>query len=379
MILDNFDKTFIMNFITTYINMFFLFALLFFCLSNKTKAGAFKTALQFSALAYAFGIIVNTMKLFLTNNVFLFKIIIFVALLIHILLLTYTLVILIDIDIAKLVRKKLFREFILTLTLSLLFFMVIPYFHNDDNKICICLLMYLMFYIYLLVKYTIIFKKSYHLFKKKMDNYYSGDEIERIKWINNTFNFQLIVGILIPISCFFLLEESMIYFIFLIIFFAYYLYFAISLISYGFIYDRLYKPFSNSTIQELKTTKTGTVSKLESNLVQWINQKTFTKQGITIDETARMLGTNRNYLSKYINSTMNKTFNKWINQLRVEHSKTLMLENPKITINETAAETGFTDKSHFIRQFINETGKSPSQWRQETIKSHQCAEYTPKC
>ena len=102
---------------------------------------------------------------------------------------------------------------------------------------------------------------------------------------------------------------------------------------------------------------------IERNLPIFLNEKQFTQAGITIDDAAKTLGTNRGSLSKYINSVRNKSFSQWINELRIEYSKTLMRENPLLSLDEIAADSGFFDRSHFAKHFTQNTGIAPSVWR----------------
>jgi AraC-like DNA-binding protein len=96
-----------------------------------------------------------------------------------------------------------------------------------------------------------------------------------------------------------------------------------------------------------------------------VAEKRFTEEGITIDTPAARLGTNRNYLSRHINTVKQQTFRNWINTLRIEEAKTLMLQNPGITIGEIALRVGIPDKSNFTRSFGKQTSLSPQAWRKQ--------------
>jgi transcriptional regulator GlxA family with amidase domain len=53
----------------------------------------------------------------------------------------------------------------------------------------------------------------------------------------------------------------------------------------------------------------------------------------------------------------------WINTLRIEEAKTLMHQNPGMTIGEIALRTGIPDKSNFTRSFAKQTNLSPQAGR----------------
>ena len=54
---------------------------------------------------------------------------------------------------------------------------------------------------------------------------------------------------------------------------------------------------------------------------------------------------------------------KYINARRVRMAKSLMEEQPHLTIGEIGEITGFRDASTFYRNFLQQTGVSPAQYR----------------
>ncbi|GHT66837.1 hypothetical protein AGMMS50239_28970 [Bacteroidia bacterium] len=104
-------------------------------------------------------------------------------------------------------------------------------------------------------------------------------------------------------------------------------------------------------------------SVLDKQIEEWMADKGFTEPGITIDLLATRLCTNGKYLSVYINTRKNQTFREWINELRIEEAKILLLQYPEITGSEVACQTGFSDRSHFLRQFKKHTNTSPTEWK----------------
>jgi AraC family transcriptional regulator len=60
---------------------------------------------------------------------------------------------------------------------------------------------------------------------------------------------------------------------------------------------------------------------------------------------------------------MNLTFREWINRLRIEEAKRLLLDFPDMNVSEIALQTGFATQSHFSQQFRTITNLSPSNWR----------------
>ena len=132
----------------------------------------------------------------------------------------------------------------------------------------------------------------------------------------------------------------------------------------SYFYKKVADNFPHEDNFELDLPKNA-INIIESRLPKFIDEKYFKNARITIDETAKMLGTNRDYLSKYINSSKNKNFAQWINGLRVEYSKALMRKNPSMNLSDVAEAAGFTYPSRFIEHFTALTGIAPSKWRQE--------------
>jgi YesN/AraC family two-component response regulator len=108
---------------------------------------------------------------------------------------------------------------------------------------------------------------------------------------------------------------------------------------------------------------------LEKRIELWVAGKGFTEPGITIDILAAKLITNHKYLSTHINTCKKQTFRRWINELRIEEAKIILLQEPETALTEIADRTGYSDKSHFLRQFKEQTGVSSTEWRKQVHTS----------
>ena len=96
---------------------------------------------------------------------------------------------------------------------------------------------------------------------------------------------------------------------------------------------------------------------------EWMKADGYLHPGLTINELADMLHTNRTYLSAYINSTYHTNFRDWIAGLRLDYAKRLLVSQPELKIAVIAEKSGFQSASHFIRLFKEDTGCSPAKWR----------------
>ena len=90
---------------------------------------------------------------------------------------------------------------------------------------------------------------------------------------------------------------------------------------------------------------------------------------ISISEVAKLIGTNRSYLSDYLNHNCNSSFIDYINNLRLEHAEKLMKDDHTTSIDSISISSGFNSLSTFRRAFIKKHGITPSAYRQKLKES----------
>jgi AraC-like DNA-binding protein len=71
-------------------------------------------------------------------------------------------------------------------------------------------------------------------------------------------------------------------------------------------------------------------------------------------------------LSNYFNAHCNMTFSTWINELKIDYVKRLLVEEPDRTIFEIMMDSGYVSKAVFNGQFSKIVGMSPSEYRKRT-------------
>ena len=107
----------------------------------------------------------------------------------------------------------------------------------------------------------------------------------------------------------------------------------------------------------------GLDTKIGSQVEHWVQAKCYCNPDLTIKEVAAQMGTNRNYLSQYLNNTLDTTFQLWLNTLRIEEGKR-MLATEKMTIEEVGKQVGFPESYNFSRWFKTITGTTPRRFRE---------------
>lgn len=98
---------------------------------------------------------------------------------------------------------------------------------------------------------------------------------------------------------------------------------------------------------------------------RWCERGGYRTPGITIEQAAREMGTNRSYLSRYLNEVRRVTFYEWVAQMRIAEAQSLMKTHPSDTIEQIATRVGFSSLSTFSSTFKKMVGKSPNQWRNQ--------------
>ena len=86
---------------------------------------------------------------------------------------------------------------------------------------------------------------------------------------------------------------------------------------------------------------------------------------LTLQKLATCLGTNRQYLSNYINQEKSMTFYDYINDFRLEEAKNLLDGvdgGRQYSIEDISSLSGFNSYSTFLRAFAKKYGQTPSKY-----------------
>lgn len=99
------------------------------------------------------------------------------------------------------------------------------------------------------------------------------------------------------------------------------------------------------------------------------------KPHLTLSDLAIQVGTNRTYLSNYLNNTLQTTFYDYVNSYRLE-AAIAKLENPdpNATIAEVAESCGFNSLSTFRRVFTRAKGCSFAEYRRQILSAQDSKE-----
>jgi len=99
--------------------------------------------------------------------------------------------------------------------------------------------------------------------------------------------------------------------------------------------------------------------------IQYINRNYSEK--ITLDEVASSVYLSPAYFSKIFKEEMKCNFNTYLNQVRINKSKNLLM-NSKFSLVEIAGMVGYEDQSYFTKVFKKMTGLSPGKYREKRVR-----------
>ena len=84
---------------------------------------------------------------------------------------------------------------------------------------------------------------------------------------------------------------------------------------------------------------------------------------MTMEEMASRIGTNRTYISRIVNMKYGVSFREYLNTLRIEHAKKLLMSEPNSSMVSISGRCGFYGANQFIRKFREMEGVTPTVWR----------------
>lgn len=84
----------------------------------------------------------------------------------------------------------------------------------------------------------------------------------------------------------------------------------------------------------------------------------------SLNQLSSQFHVSSSYLSKVIKQEMKCTFSEYITNKRLEYAKELLLSHQNYMLWEISEKCGFTSQHYFCRVFKNQSGISPTQYRQ---------------
>ncbi|MFI3262866.1 MAG: AraC family transcriptional regulator [Rikenellaceae bacterium] len=271
-------------------------------------------------------------------------------------------------------RKRLKEAALCTLCLVIL--LTVNYLFIPEGAQHIALIAAAILYI---ITATILIVRFYRLYRetlRKAENYYSDNINKLFKWIPITIYVTLLLAFAIYILSF--ITNVSIIPLFLLMGILIYTSIFISLQNHMMNIAKIKMILLTSEHENIALSSTEQLysdtiemkcrdsKAVKKKLDKWIENKGFTQQGLTLDDLATELNTNRTYLSSYINECYNLTFRAWITSQRIEYSKKLLQDEDLLSAS-IAVMIGYSPNA-FIKTFTKAEGMTPTQWRSENKK-----------
>ena len=118
--------------------------------------------------------------------------------------------------------------------------------------------------------------------------------------------------------------------------------------------------------QKLQADDVDAITQKLARLMQ--EEQLFLSANLTLVQLAKKLGTNTSRLSQFFNDNLQTSFPSYLNTLRIDHAKTLLCADNKLSTEHIADLCGFNSLSTFYGAFKKVTGTTPAQYRQHAYQ-----------
>lgn len=108
----------------------------------------------------------------------------------------------------------------------------------------------------------------------------------------------------------------------------------------------------------------GLIRKLKDCMKE---KKMHTNDSLSLKDLAGELGITAHQLSQLLNERLSTNFNNFVNQYRIGDAKEMLVNEPERSVISIAFAVGFNTKSSFYYAFSRFTGKTPQEFRKESL------------
>jgi len=98
-----------------------------------------------------------------------------------------------------------------------------------------------------------------------------------------------------------------------------------------------------------------------------VRKKLFLQPQLKLNDLVSALNSNRNYVYQAINIDMGMSFSEYVNRLRIDYAKQLIIANPAVPFADIAIYSGFSSSISFYRNFRLYVKCSPQEFRNSHI------------
>ncbi|MFP4520647.1 MAG: helix-turn-helix domain-containing protein [Fibrobacterota bacterium] len=102
-------------------------------------------------------------------------------------------------------------------------------------------------------------------------------------------------------------------------------------------------------------------------IADYIRENVHDQAKMVLENIGKEFGLSSDYLSRIFKEETGYKLNEFVNSVRIEKAKELLLKNPDRKITDIAFDSGFGTLEHFVRQFRKSEGLTPSEYRRRKI------------
>ena len=123
---------------------------------------------------------------------------------------------------------------------------------------------------------------------------------------------------------------------------------------------------AESRVEAARTILRGSI---EDIITEWSQRedKPYVKESITLLDVAEDTKLSPRLLSEFLNKYYNVNFCTWINTLRIEEVKRLLVERPNLSLAEISDMVGFSDPASLSKIFKKLSDESPSSYKKRLL------------
>ncbi len=109
-------------------------------------------------------------------------------------------------------------------------------------------------------------------------------------------------------------------------------------------------------------------ARIGAAVASWVQDRSYVKNLPTLEDIAADVGVPPDQLSAYIHVHERRHVLAWRKRLRIRDAMALIRSHPELPISVVGEMVGIPDKSNFKRQFADQTGMSPREWRERHVE-----------
>lgn len=233
------------------------------------------------------------------------------------------------------------------------------------GKKCLLIFACLMF-LQFVFHFLLFFFKRFRKVRKALDNYYTESQLETINWSYRCIFLIITAGFLSVAT---MVQGVVFNWLFQGFMLSTCIYITVSFINFKDHYIAILRVEEEITDDDVEEQKTENIEEkfntLDILMNKWVNEQKYKQNQFTIEDVAKEVGTNKSYLSAYINQKFDMSFSSWITSLRIKEAKDMFRKDPNTKVETVAFDVGFSSSSYFSKAFSKQEGISPVQWKKD--------------